>query len=406
MKYGFAEIDSFSGNRCSTTAMMARACPICDELEDTTVVAFDRFQFYTDSAEQEKRATVRQVVCRTCYALYMNPCYSSEGFAVLFAEAGKTYGATEMRKEEQLGWMRCHALLEPGTVLMDVGCYTGDFIGTLPAEVIAVGVDIDAGVIAEAKKSNGTATFMTADFERFEYSGRVDVFTMFHVLEHLPNPKKVLVRLRALAHENTRLVVEVPLLEKAKTNDINGYLTISHLTHFSLNSLDRCLAESGWKVVARTSQADYNGYRILAEPGASAPAGAGDPQDLSRLYDYLAHWYSQLAVASQRLAAIPSEDCVIWGAGFHSELVYGLTGFFQAADQRRFLMIDGDPSKQGKSWRGVPIKPPEILQELDWSRTVLLFSSYGSQEEMAKIALAKGVPADRAFRIYDFIRRY
>ena len=45
------------------------------------------------------RADVNHVRCTQCNALYMNPCYSSEGFSILFAQAGMTYGATEMRKD-------------------------------------------------------------------------------------------------------------------------------------------------------------------------------------------------------------------------------------------------------------------------------------------------------------------
>jgi hypothetical protein len=64
---------------------------------------------------------------------------------------------------------------------------------------------------------------------------------MFHVLEHLPDPVSVLKRLRDHAHNSTRLVIEVPILEKGQTNDIHGFFSPQHLTHFSKKTLDNVL---------------------------------------------------------------------------------------------------------------------------------------------------------------------
>jgi hypothetical protein len=69
-------------------------------------------------------------------------------------------------------------------------------------------------------------------------------------------------------------------------------------------------------------------------------------------------------------------------------------------------VVDSDPLKQGKSWRGIPVGPSAWLRELDWRGTMLLVSSYGSQEAIVRDALALGVPADRIVRLYDSSRVY
>ena len=409
MTVTFAAIDSFPHNRREPALMMHRACPVCGARSQQAVVSFENFQFFTDSAQQAKVTDVHQVRCSDCYALHMNPCYSVEGFGILFAQAGMTYGATEMRKQEQLDWLTERNLLQPGSLLMDVGCYLGHFIGTLPQEVNAVGVDIDPGIIEHARATHGAANrqFLAADLTGFTFDGNVDTFTMFHVLEHLPEPRKVLAQLRRIARPETRLVVEVPLLEKGKTNDINGYLTISHLTHFSLRTLEMCLHLEGWRITDRTDQPDYNGYRILAVPAEPGEGINGNAEDLQTLESYLAHWHEQRAKAEQRLNAVPGQNnCVLWGAGFHTELIYNLTDFFHRHPQRQYLLVDSDPGKQGKTWRGVPIGDSSTLGNLDWSTTELLLSSYGSQEVMTRLALAMGVPQEKIHCIYDTIRRY
>ena len=60
---------------------------------------------------------------------------------------------------------------------------------------------------------------------------------MFHVLEHLKNPLETLINILKSAHQTTYLLIEVPILENGFTNDINGFFSAQHLTHFSRQSL-------------------------------------------------------------------------------------------------------------------------------------------------------------------------
>ncbi len=404
---GFAPIDSAPVPPPGPEPMQARCCPLCDRDDAEPIYQLDDFQFFSDNPLQRKRAAVRHVRCRACLTLYMNPTYNSAGFALLFGEAAQSYGATVIRQAEQLGWLATRKLLEPRQVFLDVGCYTGNFIAGLPAEIAAVGVDIDAGAIATAQARHGASNrqFIQADFEQLETDRRIDVITMFHVLEHLPRPLQVLRKLRALAHAGTALVLEVPVLELAKTNDINGFLTVSHMTHFSVASLTQMALAAGWRIVDATLQGDYNGYRCVAVPDKPSNGGF-DPGDRFLLYDYLATFYAALAAAQQAVAAIPSGvRRIAWGAGFHTELVYQLTDFFRQP-QSRFLLVDSDPDKQGKRWRGVPIHHPNVLATVDWRDCHLLVSSYGHQEIIAADALALGVPDVNIHRLYSTIRRY
>ena len=72
---------------------------------------------------------------------------------------------------------------------------------------------------------------------------------MFHVLEHLADPYKTLRNLRQNSHAETRLVIEVPVIEKGFTNDLNGFLSIQHATHFSFNSLKLIMERAGWQIL-------------------------------------------------------------------------------------------------------------------------------------------------------------
>ena len=177
---------------------------------------------------------------------------------------------------EQIEWLEHRGLIKPGSRLLDVGCYDGSFLSRLPGHVHKVGVDIDASAIKRRAKmyAEQDIEFILGDFETFESSGVApDTITMFMVLEHLPRPVKVLKKLRDISSSTTRMVVEVPVLEKGKTNDINGFLSVGHTTHFSRKSLDNCLRIAGWEAVESVEQQDYNGLRVLAKPSATNTAG-------------------------------------------------------------------------------------------------------------------------------------
>lgn len=405
MPHRFSTID-MQHQEPAAHVMAERHCPVCGSERDRLIFALEDFQFFCDEPGVSRRTDIHQVICRDCFTLYMNPAYTTVGFALLFDQAANSYGATVIRKDEQLAWLNARDLLQQDQTLLDVGCYRGAFIESLPDHVNCIGVDIDNGVIEEATQrlGNDRRKFVAANFEALEFDDHVDLITMFHVLEHLPRPQLVLKKLRALGNDQTRLVVEVPILELAKTNDINGYLTVSHLTHFSKTTLKMCMARAGWRIVDETMQPDYNGYRILAEKDESVEYKPSI-KDLSIYYDYQSHHHESLHNAEVRIAEVPtSHSRVIWGAGFHTELLFHLTSLFDGT--QRCLVVDKDERKQGKTWRGLSITSPDVLHALDWRSTSLIVSSYGFQDAIVEEALSLGVPEDRIITLYDHLRRY
>ena len=180
------KIDSFGGNTTSPVLTAWRPCPVCGGFECRTLLAFDDFQFYGDSAQLPKRIQVQQVQCSTCQAIFMNPGYSETGLRVLFAAAGNSFRSRPEHQVAQVTWLEQRGLAAPGQALLDVGCYDGRFLNMLPAHVRKSGVDMDAAAI-ERGRSLGLDLIAGA-FEDFRLSDQPDVITMFHVLEHLADP--------------------------------------------------------------------------------------------------------------------------------------------------------------------------------------------------------------------------
>jgi hypothetical protein len=215
---------------------------------------------------------------------------------------------------------------------------------------------------------------------------------MFHVLEHLPYPVPILARLRETSHAGSRLVVEVPVLEGRPTNDLVGFFSPHHTTHFSHCSLANCLALGGWRIIEWLHQPDYNGCRVLCEPAGLEAVPIGDVEDAVRVREALMRWHeATIAVARATEPLARAERCVIWGGGLHSEHLHAATPFFQSRPEREYMIVDSDPAKHGHTWRGIDISPPAQVLAAEIADVPLLVSSYADQQEIAQAAAELGM---------------
>jgi SAM-dependent methyltransferase len=388
-----------------------RACPICQYSESTPFVSHNDFVFFEDSLDTPNAFTVTQCFCNNCHALFLNPCYSSDGFRVLFNKAGRSYGSSEIHQMKQLQWIQFKNLIGPGDTVLDVGCYEGNLLAKFPNDIKRIGVDIDKGAIERGAKAhiNTNIKLIYENFEIFKLDRKPDLITMYHVLEHLPNPLETLKNLKLNSNDNTRLLIEVPILELGATNDINGFFSIQHQTHFSKLSLHRLMNLAGWEIVDSYTSEDYNGYGILTKIANDFP---NDPienvhSDKLLLWEYLSSHYKQLAMIQNKIKVIPkSLGIIIWGAGIHTELLHRSTSLFCIKNEHEFIIVDSDPAKHGSSWRGINIYDPQVLLSMNWDVNKIIISSYGSQNVIFEAAKKLGVPASSIICLYDKIRSY
>jgi len=331
----------------------------------------------------------------------------------LFEEAGKSYGSMAKHTEEQITWLKENNLLESGSKVLDVGCYDGGFLSQLPDTIHKYGVDIDKNAIETGLKKyhSKNLNLDCEDFKSFDNGGiSPDTVTMYHVLEHVSDPVGVLQKIRNISHSNTKLVIEVPVLDNGNTNDIHGFFSIQHTTHFSRSSLFNCLNNSGWEVEKEHRTEDYNGFRVVSSPKLINPNKGikyNSLIDWKDINSSLASWRSAIESVEIMIQKIPTDGkFLVWGAGAHIEYLHNLTSLFHARNLNEFIIIDTDELKQGKAWRGVNIYGPKYIEDIEWKDTSLIISSYGSQEAIHRNAIDLGVPEINIFKLYKTIRRY
>ncbi len=94
--------------------------------------------------------------------------------------------------------------------VLDFGCGDGGYLVRANAVASkACGVELEASVREELQAEGFQC------FERINEAGQMDVVTMFHVLEHLPNPVEALQEIMEHVAPHGMLIVEVPNADDA-----------------------------------------------------------------------------------------------------------------------------------------------------------------------------------------------
>ena len=385
-----------------------RNCPLCKSKNSKSILRFDNFQFLTDSSKYSKTVDIDIHMCDRCETIFNNPVYTDLGFSNLFSEMAHSYGMSEGRTLEQIDYLDGIGVLKNIGSVLDLGCYRGELLSHFPDDLEKDGIDIDYPSILLAKQQFPKANFFCQDLEKFNTGKKYDLIVMLHVLEHLKNPLEVIKNILNSAHKDTYLIIEVPILENGFTNDVNGFFSAQHLTHFSRASLKNLFKRGGWEIIRSDEQSSYNGTRVVAKPSHHDEEFVPTIScDTSILYRYLQHWFNVLEDIEEKLNEFDkSEKYIIWGAGLHTEFLFNKTSFFRRNKDSEFIFFDSDHTKIGKTYRGVPIIAPFIEMEGVSVNTPIVLSSYRGTEAMKKECINRGWNKDKIISFYDHYKLY
>ena len=138
--------------------------------------------------------------------------------------------------------------------LLDVGCATGIFMVEAQKDGFEVyGIDVSDYAVKIAKKRFGKCV-KRQSVEKAAYTKKkFDVITMFDVIEHLSDPKKVLDRLAMTLADDGLLVINTgdteSFLAKIQGRDWHFFIPPQHFFYFSEKTLRTLLAKSGFAVI-------------------------------------------------------------------------------------------------------------------------------------------------------------
>lgn len=224
------------------------------------------------------------VQCRTCGYVFDNP-RPTLGELITFYSKKEKYDSwlRELGPRDRL-WKRrlkkLHSTRRPGS-LLDVGAGIGQFLSAAKASYREVyGTEVSASAVAIAKQKYGLDLFHGSVEELAQQGKRFSNITLFHVLEHVPDPRAMLKTCHSLLEDGGCLVIAVPnelaslrgfkkrLSGKLRKEHNRGLLGLPrltldgsiqeiHLSHFTPSVLRRLVQATGFSVVANTLDPYY-----------------------------------------------------------------------------------------------------------------------------------------------------
>ena len=239
-------------------------CHICDGQLDNFEQFPDLYQITSDCRPWRKGGNL--CICQKCYTV-QKPITSQwrreveeiyNGYEMYTQGSGleqNTFdslsGASEARSKRIVTWLNTIDLPPTGT-LLDIGCGNGAFLkafsDTYPNYELA-GLELDDRNEKEIESINGVKKLYTGNIDALDKC--FDIIVMVHALEHIFDPVQYLASLSKKLNQGGLLFIEVPHLEKSPFD----ILIADHCTHFNLESLEKVIKMSNFKIVKAVS--DY-----------------------------------------------------------------------------------------------------------------------------------------------------
>jgi 2-polyprenyl-3-methyl-5-hydroxy-6-metoxy-1,4-benzoquinol methylase len=293
------------------------SCPVClnPETSPTSLVGSDLLFEATSK-------TFRLSECSNCRCLFIDPPPNDEEIAGFYPTQYWWSGSGGPLKKLEGAYrkmaLRDHvtfiARAAHGTQLLDVGCGSATLLGLMKQRGFEVrGFDSSEEAAQIAKSENGVDVTVGNRLQDAGFAdGSFDLVTLFHVMEHVTDPRSVLAEVRRLLKPSGRLVLQVPNIESWQFSFFGvrwyGLDVPRHVVNYSNRAMQKLLAESGFKVV-RTRH--FN-LRDNAPAFASSMFPVLDPvsrgvrqRQRNQKETALASWLKHVCYLSAVLAAQP-----------------------------------------------------------------------------------------------------
>jgi len=147
-------------------------------------------------------------------------------------------------------------LFKKEKVVLDYGCGAGGFLLNLSKLIDKsklYGIEIE-DMTRRFLNDSGIKVVKSVEEYKKNVGQKVDFVSMFHVLEHLPDPKKCLIELRSILTDTAKIFIEVPnaddaLLSIYKCESFANFVFWSpHLYTFNIKSFEIMAKETGYSL--------------------------------------------------------------------------------------------------------------------------------------------------------------
>ncbi len=206
----------------------------------------------------------RLVQCTACGLVYLNPRPSADSLDEIYPQEYGPY-TIGVREESWLQRrMRTYGLYKRGKAiqrykksgrLLDVGCATGDFLFEMQQFLgwELCGVEPSQAASEYARKKLQLSIQKASVEEAIYPDDYFDVITMWNVIEHVPDPTAVLLKIRKWLKPDGILIFNTPNLDSLDARLLGpywaGFELPRHFLIFSRQTLKTLLTRAGFKMI-------------------------------------------------------------------------------------------------------------------------------------------------------------
>ncbi len=188
---------------------------------------------------------------------YISHTDSSKGFVDRIYQVVKKYALGQKRKLASR-----HI---PAKSLLDIGCGTGDFLLELKSHGWAVnGMEPNDGARAKAENKLNTSLYSNPDLSDIANESW-DGLSMWHVLEHVPDPKETVTQLHRILKKEGIAIIAVPNYKSWDAKHYKEYWAAydvpRHLFHFSQTGMKSLFEENGFSHI-ETKPMVFDAYYV------------------------------------------------------------------------------------------------------------------------------------------------
>lgn len=335
----------------------AKLCPICQQSSAINFLTRERVPVHQNllvkdqfSAIETERGLLKLAVCQRCGFVY------NEGYEPSFLLYNQDYDNSQTCSrvfEDYLSNLLQYLIYERGIQnchVVEVGCGKGWFLKKLVQEGENIGYGFDPSYVGPLTDLGGRVQFKRAIYGSECVDIKADVVVCRHVIEHVPNPLKLLHEIKQALKKSPRAFVffETPTVEWILQNGAFRDFFYEHCSYFTSSSLKIAFELSGYKV--ESVQPKFGGQYLWMEARLHSP---GENPEINFMPDSVLQLVKVFALLESELTATweakikelrASSQVALWGAG-----AKGVT-FANIIDPGKQLIecvVDLNPNKQG-----------------------------------------------------------
>lgn len=314
-------------------------------------------------------------ICMKCGTVAQFPLPGKEELEKYYATVGTVFAMQDNAREYKLPFYKDRVrflgevtgLKGKGGRALEVAAGSGAFLDVLRAEMGMEVLGIEpSGDCNRAARETLKVPMLEGAFENIDLKangllGAFDLVVSMHVLEHVLSPTGFFEKLLETLSHGGYLYIEVPSSEympRLPWIDYGQNINPGHLAHFSGAGIVSALGSLGMTVVHMANSISFGSAALQVVARKMDISEMGAELFLKQVANKDAVMASAACLAEEVLAG--HAHVVLWGAGtdLHEIFIHSP----ELADPGRYILVDRNPDKHGKTIAGVPIRSPAVLK--------------------------------------------